>query len=328
MLNYFYRLHSCVWVFAVNLHQKSGHNYCATSTDCSVRYPQARATSALGMGPIYQEETKVSFLRRIIMITTAIAVGIIVVGAVTQPQQSKAQVVVPAHVPVENSASADCEGVGASFASFPDGENTITIFAGETGQVVRSFTGPSGSVSATWAELEQTEAVEGGSTILYYFEWSADGGGRYPESGSFVFYPDCSGEGTTTTSEPATTTTEPATTTTVGATTTTVGATTTVVQSTTTVAQVTTTVAQPTTTVVVTAPPTTVAQPTTTVVVTTTVPVVQPTTTAVAVATTLPPPPTTPPALPPTGGTNTLLLWASGLVIIGFIARFLVRRLA
>lgn len=267
-------------------------------------------------------------IRRLVLIAAAgfVAIGL---SAATHSSQSKAQVVlVPAHVPVENSNWADCDGVGASFASFPDGENTITIFAGETGQVVRSFTGPSGSVSATWAELEQTEAVEGGSTILYYFEWSADGGGRYPESGSFVFYPDCSGEGTTTTSEPATTTTEPATTTTVGATTTTVGATTTVVQSTTTVAQVTTTVAQPTTTVVVTAPPTTVAQPTTTVVVTTTVPVVQPTTTAVAVATTLPPPPTTPPALPPTGGTNRLLLIAAALVLIGLVANFLLRRLS
>ena len=281
-------------------------------------------------------------IRRLVLIAAA---GVVAIGlsAATHSSQSKAQVVlVPAHVPVENSNWADCDGVGAEFASFPDAVNEITIFAGETGQVVRSFTGPSGSVSATWAELEQTEVVEGGGTILYYFEWSVDTGGRYPESGSFVFYPDCSGEGTTTTSEPATTTTEPATTTTVGATTTTVGATTTVVQSTTTVAQVTTTVAQPTTTPVVPAPATTVAQatttvaqptttaaqPTTTVVVTTTVPVVQPTTTAVAVATTLPPPPTTPPALPPTGGTNTLLLWASGLVIIGFIARFLVRRLA
>lgn len=264
-------------------------------------------------------------IRRLVLIATAcvVAIGL---SAATHSSQSKAHVV-PAHVPVENSASADCEGVGASFASFPDAVNAITIFAGETGQVVRAFTGPSGSVSATWAELEQTEAVDGGSTILYYFEWTADGGGRYPETGSFVFYPDCSGEGTTTTEE-ATTTTVGATTTTVGATTTTLASTTTVVQPTTTVAQVTTTVAQPTTTPVVTAPPTTVAQATTTVVQPTTT-VAQPTTTAVAVVTTLPaPPPPTTPALPPTGGTNTLLLWASGLVIIGFIARFLVRRLA
>ncbi len=268
-------------------------------------------------------------IRRLVLIAAA---GVVAIGlsAATHSSQSKAQVVlVPAHVPVENSNWADCDGVGAEFASFPDAVNEITIFAGETGQVVRSFTGPSGSVSATWAELEQTEVVEGGGTILYYFEWSVDTGGRYPESGSFAYYPpdNCS-DGSTTTTEEATTTTVGATTTTVGATTTTLASTTTVVQPTTTVAQVTTTVAQPTTTPVVTAPATTVAQATTTVVQPTTT-VAQPTTTAVAVVTTLPaPPPPTTPALPPTGGTNTLLLWASGLVIIGFIARFLARRLA